>query len=331
MTAKIGLIVGKFLPFHKGHEYAINFASEQVDLLYVFVDSPHSDKPDIETRVKWIEQNQINNKIIVVGSSDFFGCAMPQDPSEHPDFWNIWRKRMFGINPRFDYLFASEEYGVKFAEVLGATFVPVDISREIIPISGTEIRKFPRVNFDFLTKEAKRHYRKKIVIAGPESVGKSTIVKEMATYYKTSYVPEYGRTFYEHRKEYKCLYEDMVPIAKGHAASIKAIEDSASGVLLIDTDAIATAIFSEFYHGKVPNEVIDIIQHEKVDLTILLAPDVPHVDDGQRDLQDERDEFFDRYIEYLEHYDRKYVIIEGVDFDERTADVAWAIHEEIVR
>jgi nicotinamide riboside kinase len=45
---------------------------------------------------------------------------------------------------------------------------------------------------------------KKIVILGPESTGKSTLCEELATHYKTRWVPEYARTYLlEHGTAYQ--------------------------------------------------------------------------------------------------------------------------------
>jgi len=314
-----GLIVGKFFPFHKGHEYAINFAAAQVDLLYVYVDSPACDFPDQLTRVKWIRENQLKNSGVKVvwSSSD-----MPQAPEDDPYFWEIWENEMYRNFGRVDFLFASEDYGWNFADELGTTYVPIDIARDVVPISGTEIREDIVGNFDYLTDEAKAYYRKKVVIAGPESTGKSTMVMDLSDYYRTNYVPEYGRTFYEQLMKhtglpFDCKIEDMLPIAKGHAASIKAIEKYSSDLLFIDTDAIATAIFSEIYHDAIPDGIVEIIEKEEVDLTILLYPNVPHVDDGQRNLKQSQMIFFNRYIKYLESYNRNYVVIDGSKWSDR--------------
>ena len=80
-----GLVIGKFMPFHKGHEYLINFAKEYCDHLFVIVDCLKDQTIDPITRKTWIESTIPNITVIAL---DTF---MPQEPSECSDFWEIWK------------------------------------------------------------------------------------------------------------------------------------------------------------------------------------------------------------------------------------------------
>ena len=52
---KRGFTIGKFAPFHKGHQYLIETALKEMDEFYVIVyDTPQFDI-DIETKIKWIK------------------------------------------------------------------------------------------------------------------------------------------------------------------------------------------------------------------------------------------------------------------------------------
>lgn len=68
----------------------------------------------------------------------------PQEPHEHRDFWKIWRGTVErAVGEPIDFVFASETYGEKLAEVLEANFVAVDLALELVPVSGTAIRAAP--------------------------------------------------------------------------------------------------------------------------------------------------------------------------------------------
>ena len=58
----------------------------------------------------------------------------------------------------------------------------------------------------------------KIVIFGPESTGKTTLSRQLATHYNTVWVPEFARDYLQEKwntsKEI-CKPEDILPIAKG--------------------------------------------------------------------------------------------------------------------
>ena len=67
----------------------------------------------------------------------------PQEPHEHPEFWRIWTDTVLRHAERPDVVFTSEAYGWELARRLGAEHVPVDLGRELVPISGTAMRDEP--------------------------------------------------------------------------------------------------------------------------------------------------------------------------------------------
>lgn len=164
---KTGVIIGKFMPFHNGHRYLIDFASNYVEILYVLVCSLSQEPISGELRHSWVEkQYKGNQNIKIIHCTD----ENPQYPEQHENFWDIWKKTIISRIPQsIDLLFASEEYGFKLSEIVGAKFIPVDISRSIVPISGTAIRENPLKNWNYLPEVTRMHYLKKICIIGPES------------------------------------------------------------------------------------------------------------------------------------------------------------------
>src|SRR5918912_2793574 len=122
----------------------------------------------------------------------------PQEPAEHPDFWRIWRDSLARVLPgRPDHVFASEDYGPKLAEVLGADFVPVDRAREVVPVSGTAVRADPMGNWQYLPDCVRPSFVRRVCVFGPESTGKSTLARDLARHFRTVAVPEYPRTLLE--------------------------------------------------------------------------------------------------------------------------------------
>ena len=58
----------------------------------------------------------------------------------------------------------------------------------------------------------------KIVLFGPESTGKSSLAKFLASHYKTHYVEEYARQYLQEKWDKSgkvCEKKDIIPIAKG--------------------------------------------------------------------------------------------------------------------
>ena len=50
------LVLGKFLPLHKGHEYLIDYAIKNSDKLYIIVDNIYDEIIPLDTRMNWIKE-----------------------------------------------------------------------------------------------------------------------------------------------------------------------------------------------------------------------------------------------------------------------------------
>jgi NadR type nicotinamide-nucleotide adenylyltransferase len=235
----------------------------------------------------------------------------PQDPSEHPDFWRIWRESLERVLPEpVDVVFASEPYGARLAVELGARFVPVDLTRAALPTSGSAVRADPLAAWDELPRVVRPYFVKRVCVMGPESTGKTTLAAQLAGELRTAWVPEYARAYLAHHGPVLSL-SDFTPIARGQVASESALARAARRVLLCDSDALTTALYAEALGGAVPPEVQDLAAQGRYDLTLLTAPDVPFVDDPLRYLPKGRDAFFERCVQELTARGRAYVVLRG--------------------
>ena len=89
MNKKIGFTIGKFAPFHKGHEYLIETALKDMDEFYVVVyDTPQFDI-DIETKTSWITKKFPNVKIIKAFDSPKQYGLDEQSVKIQMEYWGI--------------------------------------------------------------------------------------------------------------------------------------------------------------------------------------------------------------------------------------------------
>ena len=108
-----GFVLGKFCPLHRGHMLLIQRALDASDIVYVVVDNIMDDVIPVERRIKWVKQ-QYPSAIVLTQNH-----PLPQDPSETPRFWDIWREELLRLLPRpVDAVFASEQYGARLAKEL---------------------------------------------------------------------------------------------------------------------------------------------------------------------------------------------------------------------
>jgi NadR type nicotinamide-nucleotide adenylyltransferase len=236
---------------------------------------------------------------------------LPQYPHEHPDFWQIWHDSLMRLLPgRPNFVFASEEYGYRLAEVLGAEFVPVDLTRSSVPVSGTAIRTDPWSNWQYLPRCVRPYFARRVCVFGPESTGKSTLARQLAEHYETALVPEYARVLLE-AQDGRVTADDIPRIARGQIASENALARNANRLLICDTDVLTTTIWSDVLFGECPEWVREEAERRTYDLYLLTDVDVPWVGDPVRYLPDERASFFARCERELQSRGRRYARISG--------------------
>ena len=313
-----GLVLGKFMPPHLGHQYLIEFARSYVDELTVVVEHVQDEPIPSALRFSWMREL-------------FPGCNVvhlldenPQDPSEHPQFWDIWRRSLERVLPyRPDFVFASDAYGAELAAVLGAEFVPVDPARAVMPVSGTAVRRDPWANWRYLPECVRPYFVKRVCVFGPESTGKTSLAARLAKHFGTIAVPEYARTLLE-RQNGAIREGDLWRIARAQIASEDALARKAERLLFCDTDALTTRLWSEALFGRCDPRIAAAAQHRRYELTLLLDVDVPWVRDEVRYLPDERRSFFGRCQAALERQERPFVVIRG-GWDQRWQSAAEAV------
>lgn len=317
-----GMVLGKFLPPHLGHQYLIDFARHYVDQLTLVVGTLEQEPIPGALRFDWMRELYEGTGVRVV----HLDKELPQAPEEHEDFWKIWEDSLRPLLPQsLDYVFASEDYGWKLAEVLDATFVPVNILRSAIPVSGTAIRDQPLQNWQYLPRPVRSYFAKRVCIFGPESTGKSTLTNDLAAHFQTIAVPEYARILIE-SQNCELNPTDMIRIARGQASSEDALAASANRLLFCDTDLLATKIWSEWLFETCDPWIRAEASLRQYDLTLLTDVDVPWVADSVRFLPNDRTNFFLRCKAELESHNRRYVILRGT-WEERRAQAIAAVLE----
>lgn len=300
-----GLVLGKFLPPHNGHVYLIDFARSYVDSLTVAVDSLSNQPIPGELRVRWLRRMFPDVRVVLLPGEN------PQYPHEHQDFWSIWRNVLTAaIDGPLDFLFASEDYGVRLSQEMNATFVPVDICRNEIPISGTQIREQPLTHWEQIPREVRPYFVKRVCLFGPESTGKSTLARKLATHFHTVAVPEYARTHIEHHNG-RLELSDIPLIARGQMAVEDALMYNANRVVFCDTDLITTTIWSDWMFRSCPAWIHHEAEKRNYDLYLLNDVDIPWIEDQVRYLPEERVSFFERCRQELETRNRPYHVVSG--------------------
>jgi len=146
---------------------------------------------------------------------------------------------------------------------------------------------------------------KKIVIVGPESTGKSTLCRQLAEHYQTTWCPEFAREYLlKHGMNY--TFDDLLTIAKGQlaledqfAAEVRSQKSEEKkqfhphsplttrhSLLFIDTDMYVMKVWCEFVFDNCHRFILDQIVERKYDLYLLCNVDLQWVKDELREYPD---------------------------------------------
>jgi cytidyltransferase-like protein len=111
---KIGVTLGKYAPFHKGHEYVISTALKEMDHVMVIIYNA-SDITDIPTKIraKWI-QNIFPAVEVVIAEDGPHDTGYTQEIIE---MQNKYLKRILQ-GKLIDSFYSSENYGAHVSEAL---------------------------------------------------------------------------------------------------------------------------------------------------------------------------------------------------------------------
>ena len=328
-----GVYFGRFCPPHRGHLYQIIEASTRCEKLVVVI-SDNRDQtaricleaglPNItyQLRKQWLAQQVQDMEHIQVRVLD------ETDIPEYPAGWPQWAQRMREVVPEgIDAFFVGDrEYDEPLTRYFpGSRVERYDPAQGRYPITAAEIRRDILNNWHYILGSARPFFAKKVLIAGTESCGKTTLTKCLAKLYNTSWSEEVGR-YYAHQylggDETIYTDEDFARMAYLQAEQDYRAMRTANKVTFFDTDAVVTDYYSELYMGHRNHLVEAFISPEKYDVLLYLQPDVRWVADGQRLNGDqERRERLDRRLQdmYREFGFGDKMVLVGGDYSRRLA------------
>ena len=154
----------------------------------------------------------------------------------------------------------------------------------------------------------------RVAITGPESTGKTTLSRQLAAHYRTSWVPEYARAYLEANGPGYTL-PDLEAIARGQLAAEAqaAAEARAQGhvVLFADTDLLVIKVWAEHAFDHCPAWILARLQQQRYELVLLPNVDLPWEPDPLREHPHLRQHFFQVYHQALQDLNANFTVISG--------------------
>jgi cytidyltransferase-like protein len=142
---KIGFTIGKFAPFHKGHQYLIETARKEMDKVIVVVyDTDLIDVPT-EKRADWIKKLYPDVEIK-------YAHNPPSQYGLDKESVNIQMEYLTKIigEDKPTHFYSSEKYGASVADYMDIVDRRVDMERKNYPISATKVRDDVETNKKYL-------------------------------------------------------------------------------------------------------------------------------------------------------------------------------------
>jgi NadR type nicotinamide-nucleotide adenylyltransferase len=334
---KVGITFGGYCPMHQGHLDLIMRAKKENDVCYVVVcgynNEPRADEIGLTLNrrfslVKQMFKDDEQIRVLIVNDTE-----LGIDESMSDSNWDIWLKcvaRQIVQNgtSAYDNVFTWYVGEDAYVQALnkrvnnGIIDRTVYVDRGYNPISATLIRENPIKYWNKIAYPFRQYFSTNILITGTASEGKSTLTRDIATYFGLPYSEEYGRTYMEYygKSDTDLTVTDFQQfLIEQRRDTQKKIESSGnSGIVISDTDNIVTLMYAKAYVDD-PN--IDMTEDDyktleslawnikrgiQWDKIFLLPPKNKFVDDGCRYMAqsslDERTKNYNRLVELLKKF-----------------------------
>lgn len=155
---KIGFTIGKFAPFHKGHQFLIDTALKEMDQMIVVVYDTDLIDVKTEERAKWIKELYPNVEIK-------FAHNPPKQYGLDDESVKIQMEYLTKImeGEKVTHFYSSEKYGECVAKYMNLVDRRVDNERKNVPIRATKIRENLEENKEWIEPNVYNDCKNKII------------------------------------------------------------------------------------------------------------------------------------------------------------------------
>ena len=147
-----------------------------------------------------------------------------------------------------------------------------------------------------------------VFITGSESIGKSTLSRQLAEYFGVHWVPEFARQYIEDlNRDY--TIDDLEIIGKKQIEQIESYKGQ--DLVFFDTGLIITSVWFQYKYGNIPEWLLSAIPVFGNGKYLLCEPDLVWVEDPVRENPKLRKELNDNYMEVIKNQGFDLGIVSG--------------------
>ena len=260
---KIGITFGGYCPMHQGHLDLIMKAKKENDICYVAVCGYNGEERSesigltLNRRYSLIKQMfKDDEQIRVLKVND---TELGIDESMSESNWDIWlnyvTKKLIPDGQTqnwFTWYVGEQSYAdslLKRSKDFWKVNNVVYVNRSNNPISATMIRENPIKYWNKIAWPFRQYFSTNILITGTASEGKSTLTRDIATYFGLPYSEEYGRSYMEFygKDDTDLTVTDFQQfLIEQRKDTQKKIESAGnSGIVISDTDNLVTLMYAK--------------------------------------------------------------------------------------
>ena len=167
----------------------------------------------------------------------------------------------------------------------------------------------------------------KIAVLGAESTGKTALCEALANHYRTVWVPEYAREYFNDSDIYNYTLDDLVNIAREQILRESKLLRDANQIIFSDTTLITLKIWAELEFETTPEFIREALKRERYDHYLLTDNSVNWQADPLRQNKHSRDLLFEMNEFELKNLGAAYTVISGLD-EQRTKQAVGVIDEK---
>lgn len=305
-----GLVLGKFAPFHLGHQYLMKTALMEMDRLIVVVyNAAHTTEVPTAVRAGWIRETVPEAEVIVAEDG-------PQETGYTPEIIKTQNTYLLHIlsGRKIDAFYSSEPYGQSVSEALGCRDRRVDPERITMPVSGTALRSNPALLKQWTPAAVYNSLKPRLYFIGAPSTGKTTISRMASQALNAACCPEYGRDYwFEHQVDHRLPMSGLEAIACGHNAAEDLAAQGPQDCVCVDTNLLTTQAYARYWFGIESPALQQTVQSRlwRYRHIFLCEADFPFEDTADRSGPASREQLQELNLALLHETGLQYTLLRG--------------------